>query len=180
MEEFPDPSGPPYPYKYPLPAEAKAEHQRAVEYFRRKYAFWDSMMMPSISVGLVAAGVLSEDDEGYLSVPVLLGVLVVTGVLMALIGLRKDALADKRDKHVNLLKTYRVLPHEIDGSASATLPSDFDTNRDHFGAPLPGKADPCPRAMPDSTPAIDKIPGENPYNGMIRLSPPKPRPESGP
>ncbi|MFD5248215.1 hypothetical protein ACFWIW_26995 [Amycolatopsis sp. NPDC058340] len=177
MEEFPDPSGPPYPYKYPLPADAKAEHQRAVRHFRRKHEFWDGLMTASLSVPVAVAGAWFTDADGNL--PGSVGVLVVAvgAVLMALIGYRKGVVADERDKHVNLLKTYGVLPHETGESAPAVLHPDFDKIRAQFGIPLPGKED-TSRPIPAAT-ADDGIPGGDPYSGVIRLGPLEPRREIG-
>ncbi|UMP07232.1 hypothetical protein [Amycolatopsis sp. EV170708-02-1] len=82
-------------------------------------------MMASFSVPMAVAAAWFADADGYLSGSGLLIVVVVNAVLMALIGYRKGELAGKRDKHLNLLKTYGVLPHETDGSAPIRLPGRY-------------------------------------------------------
>ncbi|MFD5088994.1 hypothetical protein ACFWMR_00230 [Amycolatopsis thailandensis] len=179
MEEFPDPSGPPYPYEYPLPEQAEAEHRRAAEYFQRKLEYWESAHTGPAQVCVFLIALWAATDDDYLSGSALVICLIIGIVLQLALSYRVMVLSHEKDKHANLLKAYGVLPPATAKAALATQSKDFDRMHELQGKPLAREEtapQPTPRKPKQSL--YDEPPRNgNPYSGVIRLSPPRSRPE---
>ncbi|WP_410662103.1 hypothetical protein [Amycolatopsis sp. lyj-84] len=176
MEEFPDPSGPPYRYEYPLPEQVKAEHRRAEQHFGRKLDYWRSLQTAPAQICVLLAGAWVATEDDYLSGSALVILLVVCGLLQLALGYRVMVLSSAKNKHSNLLKAYGVLAPGTERAALVAESKDFDRMHEVLGKPLsPEEAAPQPTPRKPDQSLYGETPlNGNPYSGVIRLRSPRP------
>ena len=150
-----------------------------MEHFQRKLDHWDGAVTAPAQMCVFLAALWMAFDDDYLPGWVLVLSLVACGVLQLALGCRISVLSRERDKHSNLLKAYGVLAPGTERAVLDAQSKDFDRMHEVLGKPL-SPEEPSPQPTPrkpdqtlyDETPRIG-----NPYSGVIRLSPPRPRRE---